>query len=242
MSCISVEMTFQTPDLWVVATLVLLEGLLSADNALVLALLVRHLPDKQQQKALSLGMTLAFVLRGVGIALAGYLIRFWWLCGLGALYLLGLALKHFLQRRRASPPEQVVGAGMSYARTVVMVGFTDVVFAIDSILIAVALINSPKKLWIVYVGGTLGLILLRLASSIFIRLLHRYPALDHTAYALVGWAGVKLFLAAGHMSPTHFLPELPKWVFWSGFALILVVGGLVARKEEKRTSEPNFDR
>jgi YkoY family integral membrane protein len=223
-------MQFQTADLWIVATLVLLEGLLSADNALVLALLVRHLPDKQQQKALSLGMTLAFVLRAIGIALAGYLIRFWWLCGLGALYLIGLAVKHFLKRGGAHGADEPAGAGMSYGRTVVSVGFTDVIFAIDSILIAVALVNNPQKLWIVYVGGVLGLLLLRLASSFFIRMLHRYPALDHTAYALVAWAGVKLFFAAGHMSPLHSLPELPKTVFWGGFALIVLLGGWHARR------------
>jgi YkoY family integral membrane protein len=223
-------MQFQTSDLWVVATLVLLEGLLSADNALVLALLVKHLPDKQQQRALSLGMTLAFVLRAIGIALAGYLIRFWWLCGLGAVYLMVLALKHFLKRGEAHDPGAAQGAGASYRRTVVLVGFTDVVFAIDSILIAVALVNNPQKLWIVYAGGVLGLLLLRLASSFFIRMLHRYPALDHTAYALVAWAGVKLFFAAGHMSPNHYLPELPKLVFWGGFALILLVGVWHARR------------
>lgn len=227
-------MTFQTTDLGVVATLVLLEGLLSADNALVLALLVRHLPDKQQQRALSLGMTLAFVLRAIGIALAGYLIRFWWLCGLGALYLIGLALKHFLKRGSHLGEDQGARQGMSYRRTVVSVGFTDVVFAIDSILIAVALVNNPQKLWVVYLGGILGLVLLRLASGVFIRLLRQYPTLDHTAYALVAWAGVKLFFAAGHMSPAQWLPELPKAVFWSGFVVIVAVGLLKARRDAHR--------
>jgi predicted tellurium resistance membrane protein TerC len=125
---------------------------------------------------------------------------------------------------------------MSYSRTIVMVGFTDVVFAIDSILIAVALVNNPQKLWIVYVGGVLGLVLLRLASGFFIRILHRYPTLDHTAYALVAWAGVKLFFAAGHMSPSHFLPELPKVIFWTGFGLILLIGILKARRDSQGDS------
>lgn len=230
-------MTFQTADLWVVATLVLLEGLLSADNALVLALLVRHLPDKQQQRALSLGMLYAFVLRGIGIALAGFLIRFWWLCGIGALYLIGLAVKHFWQRGKGHGEDASAQTGMSYTKTVLMVGFTDVVFAIDSILIAVALVNNPQKLWIVYAGGVLGLILLRMASGVFIRALKRYPSLDHTAYALVAWAGVKLFFAAGHMSPMHLLPELPKPIFWGGFALIIVVGVLRALRAPAGTPE-----
>ena len=75
-------------DLLVVGTLIILEGLLSADNALVLALLVRHLPEKQQHKALLYGLVGAFVLRGIFIVLAGFIIRLWWLCALGAAYLI----------------------------------------------------------------------------------------------------------------------------------------------------------
>ena len=45
------------PVAWgLIGSLVLIEGLLSADNALVLAVLVKHLPEKQKKKALMYGM------------------------------------------------------------------------------------------------------------------------------------------------------------------------------------------
>jgi YkoY family integral membrane protein len=226
--------TFASPDLIVVATLVLLEGLLSADNALVLALLVRHLSDKEQQKALSLGLVMAFGLRGIGILLAGFLIKLWWLCGLGAAYLIFLAVKHFVSKSHDEDDEDALAAGkkqMSFARTVALVGFTDVVFAVDSILVAVSLVNKQEKLWIVYLGGLLGMLLLRLGAAAFLRLLRKYPALDSTAYGLVAWAGVKLGFSSRHLygqtRGIHY-SELPDVVFWAGFVLIIVAGSWFA--------------
>jgi predicted tellurium resistance membrane protein TerC len=110
---------------------------------------------------------------------------------------------------------------------VALVGFTDVVFAVDSILVAVSLVNRHEKLWIVYLGGLLGMILLRLGAAAFLRLLRKYPALDSTAYALVAWAGVKLGFSSRHLygELSHInYPEMPDPVFWTGFALIIFGG------------------
>ena len=221
--------------------LALLEGLLSADNALVLALLVGHLPENKQQRALSLGLLLAFFLRAVGILLAGILIRLWWLCGLGALYLLGLALRHFLSSRSGGEGdgEKPQRNPPSFQRTVALVGVTDVVFAVDSILVAVALVDTarhPEKLWVVYLGGFLGVVALRLTASAFLGLLRRYPDLDHTAYGLVAWAGVKLGFTAAHLWRPE-LPDMPKWLFWGVFAAIVGVGSRLATRRPALTTE-----
>lgn len=214
-------------DLVIVGTLIVLEGLLSADNALVLALLVRHLPKQEQHKALLYGLIGAFVLRGIGIALARIIITLWWLCGLGAGYLLWLCLKHFLHRGKEEG-EAVAPTGPGFWRTVITVEFTDIIFAVDSILVAVALVNDPNKIWIVYTGGFLGIVMLRLAAGFFIRLVRKYPTLDNTAYALVGWAGAKLAGTTVELYGKNYgvaVPHLmPKPLFWGVFVLIVVVG------------------
>lgn len=248
-------MSFQPSDLGTIATLVLLEGLLSADNALVLALLVRHLPEKEQQRALTYGFVGAFVLRALGIAVASVLITLWWVCGLGALYLIGMTLKHFLHKRHAD--EEATGeegtaaktrAGASFWKTVGMVGFTDVVFAVDSILVAVALVNNPNKIWLVYLGGFLGIVLLRVAAGFLVGLIRKYPALDNVAYGLVGWAGVKLAFTAGHLLSDSPLGRqygihvggMSPWVFWPVFALILVAG-ITTAVRHKRNADDDAD-
>src|SRR4051794_36194650 len=93
--------SFQTGDIASVVALVLLEGLLSADNALVLAIMVRHLPKQQQQRALLYGLVGAFVFRLVAILLASFVLKLWWLQAIGAAYLLYLPFKHFLKGQAA---------------------------------------------------------------------------------------------------------------------------------------------
>jgi predicted tellurium resistance membrane protein TerC len=62
---------------WVVLVLIALEGLLSADNALVLAVMVKHLPGEQQKKALFYGLAGAFVLRFAALYAISFLIDIW---------------------------------------------------------------------------------------------------------------------------------------------------------------------
>jgi predicted tellurium resistance membrane protein TerC len=83
----------------------------------------------------------------------------------------------------------------------------------------------------VYFGAIIGIVLLRFAAGVFVRLLERFPTFDHVAYLLVGWVGVKLLLMAGHSyeksKPAFELPfsvpEMPIPVFW---AILLAIAGL----------------
>jgi YkoY family integral membrane protein len=77
--------------------LVVLEGLLSADNALVLAVMVRHLPKQQQRRALRYGIFGAFFFRAVAILLATQILDFWQFEVVGGLYLLYLAINHLIR-------------------------------------------------------------------------------------------------------------------------------------------------
>src|SRR5688572_826629 len=88
-------MDVQAADLLTIALLVLLEGLLSADNALVLAILVLGLPRRQQRKALRYGILGAFAFRILATLLAVHLLTVAWVKLVGALYLLYLAWHHF---------------------------------------------------------------------------------------------------------------------------------------------------
>ncbi len=232
--------SFQPGDIGTVGFLVVLEALLSVDNALVLAILVRHLPHDQQKKALMYGMGGAFVLRTIAIILAALIIDLWWVQLGGALYLLYLPIKHFIDVGKGRDKQ---GKKMGFWPTVVYLNIVDLAFALDSVIVAVAVVNTvknPNKLWVVVAGALIGIVILRFAANYFIRLLEKYPMLDHVAYALVGWAGVKLLFIGAHTSVTwygkHFgelefeVPEMPALVFWIGMALIAVVGFFIATR------------
>jgi YkoY family integral membrane protein len=247
-----IPQTFSLADLPVIAVLVLLEGLLSADNALVLALMVRHLPANQQRKALLYGLGGAFLFRLVAILLATWIIRLWWLQAIGAAYLLYLLVKHLWAAKRGSGHGAAkVRAGGGFWQTVALVELTDIAFAIDSVVAAVGLVKQPDKVWVIYLGAVMGIVLLRFAASFFIKLLERLPALEHMAYVLVGWVGVKLaFMSAHNYVLTYNKdnnPDLPYMVhelshelFWAVMAgivgVFLAYSWWTARGRERTSS------
>lgn len=215
---------FEASDLLTIALLVLLEGLLSADNAMVLAVLVLGLPKHQQQKALRYGILGAFVFRALATLLAAYLIQVTWVKLVGAAYLLYLTIHHFSQeggaeaRRTVPQARAMLGIGAFWV-TVAKVELTDIVFAIDSILVAVAM--SPK-IQVILAGGILGIIAMRLVIGQLLAIVQRYPALVDGAFIIIGWVGIKLFLEYLHVEGyVHF--EVPKWL---SLGLILVIFGV----------------
>ncbi|MBS1716155.1 MAG: hypothetical protein JSS72_00305 [Armatimonadetes bacterium] len=232
---------FRIDDLAVVAVLVGLEALLSADNALVLAIMARRLPKKLQKKALLYGLGGAFIFRLIAIVLAGTILRLWWLQGIGALYLVLLAGKHLAGSEDEIKAKEQTGG---FWKTVIAIEIADIAFAIDSVLAGVAMVKHTEKLWVVYTGAMIGIILLRLASLAFIRLLHLYPFLEKVAYLLVGWVGVELgFLCAHNYSllnrPDQVLTEMSPLVFWGGMGIIGIGGSILAvvRREKPSAEE-----
>lgn len=211
-------------DIVTIVLLVLLEGLLSADNALVLAVLVLGLPKNQQTKALRYGILGAFFFRAVATLLAVYLIELSWVKLAGAAYLLYLPYAHFYggeeghDRRAPKPAKAMLGLSAFWA-TVVKVELTDIVFAVDSILVAVAMSN---KTWVILTGGILGIIAMRMVIGKLLALIQKYPALVDGAFVIIAWVGIKLLLEFAHQQGLiHF--EIPKWL---SLGLIVVIFGI----------------
>src|SRR4029453_10853548 len=222
-------------DFVTVALLVALEGLLSADNAMVLAVLVLGLPKAQQRKALRYGIIGAFAFRSVAILLAAVLIRLGWVKLVGAGYLMDLVYRHFAggmgEEGRRTPPTAVSWLGLTpFWSTVVKVGLTDIVFAIDSILVAVAM--SPK-LWVILSGGILGIVMMRLVIGQLLTLVERYPTLVDGAFIIIAWVGAKLLIEYLH-TEGHIGFEIPKWLSLGLIVLIFGIALLYALLEEKK--------
>jgi YkoY family integral membrane protein len=226
---------FEASDLLTIGLLVVLEGLLSADNAMVLAILVLGLPKHQQRKALRYGIAGAFVFRGLATLLAVYLIQLNWVKLVGAAYLLYLAIHHFAQHggaetRRSVPQARPMLGLSAFWVTVVKVELTDIVFAIDSILVAVAM--SPK-LWVILTGGVLGIVAMRLVIGQLLAIVQRYPALVDGAFIIIAWVGIKLLIEYLHLAGyVHFV--VPKTFSIGLIVVIFVAAFLYARRDEAR--------
>jgi YkoY family integral membrane protein len=225
----------QATDLITIGLLVMLEGLLSADNAMVLAVLVLGLPKAEQQQALRYGILGAFGFRALATVFAYYLINLGWVKLVGAGYLLYLAIHHFRQHggseTRRTPPKATSLLGLSpFWSTVFKVELTDIVFAIDSILVAVAM--SPK-LWVILTGGILGIVMMRLVIGQLLAIVERYPPLVDGAFLIIAWVAIKLFIEYLHAE--HYIAfEVPKWLSLGLIVLIFGISFLYARKQEVR--------
>lgn len=239
---------------WTLFILIILEGILSADNALVLAVIAKHLPDKQKQRAINYGIMGAFIFRFAALFAISFLVNIWQVQAVGAIYLIYLSLNNLLGLYFGSSQTQHTTAGKGFWKTVGKIGIADLAFAIDSILAAVALaISLPDtplppfgginggKFIIVLIAGIVGLILIKYAAGWFITLLDKWPGLETTAYLIVGWVGVKLaVLTLAHpevrLLPEHF-PRSTEWkvIFWGVILLIAVIGWVSSKKVPPRS-------
>lgn len=242
----------------VLLSLIVLEGLLSADNAIVLSVMVRHLPPKEQKHALLYGLAGALIFRIIAIFLITILAQYWQIQVLGGLYLLYMAgshIKEFFEKRKSNTEEEIKAPKKQsgFWATVIKVELTDIAFAVDSILAAVAIaITLPHisetsigginlgQFAVMVIGGFAGVVIMRYAANIFIKVLEKKPGLEVAAFLIVGWVGIKLFvIAAAHeklaLIPADF-PHSTLWtvIFWAVLLGLLVWGVLVSKRFEEK--------
>ncbi len=225
-------MHIQLSDLFTVGLLVVLEGLLSADNALVVAVMILGLPRRQQKKALRYGLVGAFAFRIAATLLAVYLIRLAFVKLLGGLYLVYLTYQHFFrsgdaeQRSKPRPAKPWLGLPALWG-TVVKVELVNIAFSVDSILVAVAM---SSKTWVVLAGGLIGIVAMRVVISQLLAIVRRYPTLVDGAFIIIAIVGLKLLIEyAAAMSWIHF--EMPKWLSLGVIAVVFLAAYVIARRK-----------
>jgi len=225
-------MHIQLSDFVTIGLLVVLEGLLSADNALVVAVMILGLPRRQQKKALRYGLLGAFAFRIIATLLAVYLIRLAFVKLLGGLYLIYLTYQHFFQSgdadERSKPRPAKPWLGMSALwGTVVKVELVNIAFSVDSILVAVAM--SPKT-WVVLTGGLIGIVAMRVVIAQLLAIVRRYPTLVDGAFIIIAIVGLKLLLEyAAAMGWMHV--EMPKWFSLGMIGAVFLVAYIIARRK-----------
>jgi YkoY family integral membrane protein len=214
---------FRIEILPVIVVLVLLEAILSADNAIALAALVRSLPDpKQEEWALRYGIIGAFVLRVVLILTATWVIKYWQFELAGAVYLLWLGGKYFfLANEEHEEGEPVVMASKMW-QVVTLVSLTDLAFSLDSVTAAVAV---AQETWLVLLGGVIGIIALRFLAELFINWLAEFAHLEAAGYLIVLLVGSRLLLK---VIADDLVP--PEWL------MLAIIGGIFIWGFSKRQS------
>src|ERR1700749_3483437 len=147
--------------LLIILNLIVIESLLSVDNAAVLATMVMDLPKDQRDKALKYGIFGAYFFRGICLVFASYLITIVWLKAVGGIYLMYLTFSYFKSKQTESTEDDTlnkkenkiykmtVGAIGPFWSTVAMVEVMDLAFSIDNVFAAVAFTDN---LWLIMIG------------------------------------------------------------------------------------------
>ena len=181
---------FTLASLQVVVALILIEGLLSVDNALAIAALASHLDEKKRKVAMTVGYAGAYGFRILALFLASYIINNHWLMALGAAYLIWLMCDHFAESEDREDTEGGQREPPSFAKTIALIALLDLSLSFDNVVAAVAFART--NIYLVYVGVTIGIITLRMVAGYCIKLLEKHPWLEHTAFLLVGFVGTLL--------------------------------------------------
>jgi len=192
----------------VILSLIIIEGLLSVDNALAIAAMASGLPEKQRIKALRYGIVGAYVMRGVCLALAAWIASNQWIKAIGAAYLIYLMFSQLLGGGDDGGTVKKVPKG--FWLTVLAIELMDLSLSLDNVVAAVALDN---RLWVICTGVFIGIAALRFVAGVCIRLIERHPVLKTTAFLLVGFIGVLLLaeLTLEHFFPAYGIPAAVKF-------------------------------
>ena len=199
-------------SLAIIGNLIIIESLLSVDNAAVLATMVMDLPEEQRKKALKYGIWGAYFFRGLAMIFASVLITIWWLKPIGGLYLLYLVYDWYKGKQTKSSEDDLVDKNSNWLykatvgslgpfwATVALVELMDMAFSIDNVFAAVAF--TPNII-LVCIGVFIGILAMRFIAQWFVRLMEKYAFLETAAFIVIAILGIKLMLSLFE----HFNPE-----------------------------------
>jgi len=183
---------------------------LSGDNAVVIALAARNLPRRQQKGAIFLGSTAAIVLRVLLTAFAVQLLQYPYLKLVGAALLIWIGAKLLLPE---SHGEDHVKASSGLWGAVQTILIADLVMSLDNVIaVAAAAETGPPqaRLALLVIGLGLSMPLIIVGSQILLKLMSRWPVIITLGAALLGFV-------AGEMAVTD--PVIDDW-FHSRFGYV----------------------
>lgn len=235
-------------DWLVILSLVLIECLLSVDNAIVLAAQTRVLPTlKEQEESLFYGIWGSYIFRFLVIGIGTYLIHFWEIKVIGSLYLMYLVyrffaskLKHQQKQHKARPKmrnHHLTGRRLFWS-VVAQIEMMDIIFSIDSVLASLAISSNPV---IVLIGGIIGIACMRGVAEVIMRLMRKIPELEPMAYVLIFIIAIKLFLTIPAIDIE--IPSGQFGIFVVGVFIVTLIAHFIRNPKGKQpTKEDQNDR
>ena len=228
-------MDFSIPssELPIIFSIMIIDGILSVDNAVVNAAIAKDLPPKEQRLAIIFGLGAGAVLRIIALLMVGFILRFPELKILGACYLGWLCINYFFLKgedHEAAKPAQA-----QFRSAVIAIGLADIAFSIDNV---VASVGMSDFIMVVIIGVLSSIVVMMFATQIVLVLLKRYPSLEHAAFGLIGLIAVSVVIEDLHalLGKYHLgdFPEIEVPSLVKFATTITIIGGVILYEEMKR--------
>ncbi|WP_256760212.1 TerC family protein [Cohnella sp. WQ 127256] len=220
---------FTMENLLVFLEIVMINLLLSGDNAIVIAMAGRRLPAAQRRKAVWWGAAAAIVLRCLLTLGAISLLHIPYLQTAGALLLLVISLQLLLDNKEKS---EHTTAASTLAGAVWTIVVADFVMSLDNVLAVAAVADGDTAMLII--GIVMSIPIIIWGSSFIIRLLDRLPGLLYVGGALLGYTAAEMILKdPGLLSFKHLLrPEYEKLFPFAIVALLLIIALMIRQRSK----------
>lgn len=181
----------------ILGNIILMESILSIDNAAVLATIVVNMKKENRIKALKYGIIGAYIFRSICLLSAAFIVKIWWLKPLGGLYLFIISIKYFIKKSKInfSPKNSSIynkNLFSSFWISVVYIEIVDLAFSIDNIFAAVAF---SKNILLIFIGVFIGILTMRFIAQYFMHFMHKYIFLHKSAFLIMLLLSLRLLFS-----------------------------------------------
>jgi YjbE family integral membrane protein len=227
-----------SPDFWVaLMQIILINIVLSGDNAVVIALACRSLPPRQQKNAILFGSVGAIVLRVILTFFAVYLLTLPYLKLIGAALLLWIGIGLL----KGDDGEEDIESNAGLMAAIKTIIIADLVMSLDNVIGVAAAAKGNVPLLVI--GLVISIPLIIFGSTIILKLMNRFPIIITIGAALLGWVAGEMAVGdpaiKGYVDANmHFLHTLAPAL---GAVIVVAVGKYLASRAEGAHEEAAAD-
>ncbi|MDX2268565.1 MAG: TerC family protein [Bryobacter sp.] len=227
-------MDFSLQFLAQVFTIIISDIILAGDNAVVIAMAVRSLPEKERRLGTLLGAGVAVGLRIVLTFFAAQLMNLSYVKLVGGALILWIAVKVLLDAAPEAHEEKQAG-GLWHAIWIILVA--DITMSLDNVLAVAG--ASHGNIWLLLFGLGLSIPLVVFASGILSSLMDRYPIIAYLGSMVLGRVGAEMILTDPAFAARFHLEQTTKWGIEAACAIAVVLIARQMLSSRHRVKDPS---
>lgn len=211
-------------DIWAILQVILLDISLGGDNAIVIGMAAKGLPEHHQKKVIMFGAAGAVMARFLLAAIIVWLLTVPYLKTIGGLILTYIGMKLIGEEDTGGDDEVHVEAKTTFWGAVETIVLADFIMSLDNVLAIVAATNENLELLVA--GMLISVPVILLGSTIVVKIMDKFPWIIYVGSIVIGWAAGGMIVTDKHLG----LP--PEWGLYIkiGVTVLVAVGGFIWQK------------